>query len=817
MKKQLFFSGLCLSALSLLMWTACEDYIPFNEEEIKATMDARAYEEAFIKTFGKPDPNHDWGMNEEIGAIEGLSSIIETRAGSVEVNRNQWTEHNGMTNVVFPTYNNAPNEQVAIPNFRESALGHDIQIPGWPHLNGLYYAANGNVLKGAYKGSQLTDDINIPAGDVTPYEVQYVSWWFRTHKNPVSNVQLHLSDFFIQNVSCDYDQVEYRKTDVTPYNGWPSTGNNGKNISTIEEAQGHKDRNGDAYVDNLSEPISYDLDNLGFKSLDNEWTHVNNFNRGNSNFSPEDSKSNPNREIKFVKSSGTEDFRCHPSWCTDTDWIYSWVLVRLTWVETVKDTNSPYPVGTAIPRDGYYLAFDFHGEKQGQGGKNQVVNQDGYYSNWIVKITPAYFTETGRSRRIFCEDLGGSFDFDFNDAVVDVAFEHKGRDNGKDAYQPIISVQAAGGTMPIYIEKYSTTDEEINKKYELHKMLEADGLTPINVDNSQTHAPAIYRGNTVYASNPGSIKIYVKNTRNNTLYTICGNNPDSEDKERSEYEEGNSTLNGSTLENKTVAPSAFSAFTSVKWTQELKGFHDAYGEFSSWVADKTKNIQWYKTVSKPELIYANAFVEEDGDYHNSTPGYGSDDPISWRDLTPDPTSKTTVAQVKADSWMKINGYTGSDEPIFSNLDNMGDNDRVTIIAILSSTTMYNQHNANGSSADGPKLQAIVVPADINGTSMSYNGVTFKAADLTRFNDATLVDGNHEFGESVYTYSVQFSFTKADILNNTHTTVNPDTRKVDNPYHDYLLFFLKVGNNAAGTGDATGTNNGVTVRHWYVHY
>ena len=98
------------------------------------------------------------------------------------------------------------------------------------------------------------------------------------------------------------------------------------------------------------------------QDMDKEWTHVYNFNSGNSNFDPENKASNPERMIMYVKSSGTENFRCKPSWCTNTDWIDTWVLVRLTWYETVKDSKSPY-YGCTIPREGYYLGFDFHGEK----------------------------------------------------------------------------------------------------------------------------------------------------------------------------------------------------------------------------------------------------------------------------------------------------------------------------------------------------------------------------------------------------------------------------------------------------------------------
>lgn len=777
-------SALGMSAATALTMSACRDYDVFDVDKATVIKLAKEYEAAFIDSYGKPDPNHDWGMDEKIGAIEGLSSA-NTRAGQVMVNRNQWTEfdNNSKHTVSFPYYGtNTPNVQV--PNYKTSALGHDIQIPGFPHLNGLYYTIKNGVLDETYRtGEQITSGM-IPAGDVTPYEIQYVSAWFRTHKNPVSNVKLHLSDFFIQNVSCDYDQVTYDALGAPYQEGWPETGRNGKNIGSISEASSHKAFDGTSYIkdNNLTEPISYDLDYLGFEDMNGVWTHVNNFNRGNSNFSPEDSKSNPNREIQFIKSSGTEDFSCHPSWCTDTDTIKTWVLVHLTWIETVKHDNSPYTKGTQIPREGYYLAFDFHGKKNGSQGMQEVV-RDGYYSNWIVKITPTYFTATGNSRRIFCEDLGGSFDFDFNDAVVDVAFEQKGNQQ----YEPIICIQAAGGTMPIYIEHK-------DDKHELHKLFNADVTTPVNVEEKTQRPTAIYRGNVVSEDKIGKIKIYVHNTNNNEDYELIGKGDTPDDR--------TDNLNDENYNNKNhITPFAFSAPTSVKWLKELKSIHTAYKEYPNWVKNKeytgANGAKWYENITNGEnLLYSAAFKQESGIYHNPTPSAGGfDTPISWAELTPDPDASTVVSGVKADSYMKLNGYTGVDA-IIEKLNIMGDNDRITFVVVLSS--------ANEFITNGTKLQGVLVPADINGISMSNNGISFPANNLSRFNSAVYVPENIEF-DPEKTYTLQFSFAKSDIV------------RAGGGYHDYLLLFLKVGDNEAGTGTTMGENNGVTIRKWYVHY
>lgn len=821
--------ALATSAFALsAAFVGCTDYTAFSEGEMKQVLYNQQYDEAFIKQFGQPDPNQDWGMNEKIGSIGAFSSVA-TRAGEsdvsqVLVNRNQWTEFDSKSSVTFPNYGtNTPT--VTVPSYKTTALGHDIQIPGFPHLNGLYYTANGNTLDPSYKtGDQITSG-SIPAGDITPYEIQYVSNWFRTHPNPKS-ISLHLSDFFIQNVSCDFDQVEYKESGYALYqDGWPNTGDNGKNISTLEEAKAHKTATGGTYATNLTEPISYDLDYLGFQDMAGTWTHVNNFNRGNSNFSPEDNASNPNREIKYVKSAGTENFTCRSSWSTSNNEASKWVLVYLTWNETVKHDNSPYNKGTVIPREGYYLAFDFAGQKG-----DQIVNPDGYYSNWIIKITPGHFTPTGNSKRMFCEDLGGSFDFDFNDAVVDVAFERtKGNyDEDPEAeFTPIISVQAAGGTMPIYVE-------QTGADYELHKMLGSDKLTPINVETSATHATAIYRGKPVKKAQSGQIHIYVDNTKNNTKYMIHGADADEYDNERSEVDKEYGTHNGSTASptlnginvnsvNKTmVAPCAFSAPTSVKWMKEMKNIGTAYKDFMSWVNSKSwitagTGAKWYENVTNGEnLLYTPSF-NVDG----PTSTTGSNDSFTWRELFPDESDNAVSAAtaVHADSYMKLQAFTGNDA-IWKELDKMTDNQRVTYTVILSSSTLYN---------DLASLKGILVPADYVAASegveakMKYGDNTFTYATLNPINSAAYVPTNHDFCSAPTTcngtdghnctYTLQFSFAKSDLVKS-RTTVEGKEKCT---YLDYLFLFLKVGNNGVGSGTTIGQNGDVTIQKWYVHY
>ena len=80
---------------------------------------------------------------------------------------------------------------------------------------------------------------------------------------------------------------------------------------------------------------------------------------------------------------------------------------------------------------GYYVGFDF--EATGQN-PNQKETADGYYTDWIVKISPAY------DKMIIAEDLGASeSDFDYNDVVFGV--------DGN-----VVTLLAAGGTLPLTVD-----------------------------------------------------------------------------------------------------------------------------------------------------------------------------------------------------------------------------------------------------------------------------------------------------------------------------------------------------------------------------
>lgn len=88
----------------------------------------------------------------------------------------------------------------------------------------------------------------------------------------------------------------------------------------------------------------------------------------------------------------------------------------------------------------------------------KVGKSDGYFTDWIVTLSPAerVVIDTNTEIRIIAEDLSASSasDFDFNDVVLDVVY-------GDPA---TVTLQAAGGTLPLRIR----TDD--GKSWEVHHL-----------------------------------------------------------------------------------------------------------------------------------------------------------------------------------------------------------------------------------------------------------------------------------------------------------------------------------------------------------
>lgn len=95
----------------------------------------------------------------------------------------------------------------------------------------------------------------------------------------------------------------------------------------------------------------------------------------------------------------------------------------------------------------YFIGFDYEHSKT-VGSEYDVVEADGYYNDWIIRITPG-IKKPNRpwmgDGRIIAEDLGAlesGYDIDYNDVVFDAEITSDGAR---------IVLLNAGGTLPLYI------------------------------------------------------------------------------------------------------------------------------------------------------------------------------------------------------------------------------------------------------------------------------------------------------------------------------------------------------------------------------
>ena len=336
---------------------------------------------------------------------------------------------------------------------------------------------------------------------LTEAQIATVTNWFASHPNP-QGIAVNWSDFFVQQVS----STEY-----------------GKNM---------------------------DLLTCGTAE-----DHINNFNGGDGSTNGnvcywQDPNNENNRlyrsdKIQFMVNSSTECFGYHES--------------RGTFNQQYNDKYVIIP-GSMIDSSVagmYFVGFDYNSSKGPNSPEN--INADGYYNDWIVKITPGLYTPKGQ--RIMCEDLGTTADFDFNDIVVDVYNDWRGYPGNNGAAATIVTVRAAGGTLPATVAGK-----------DIHELFGVSTKDMVNT-GIKTAPVAIFRIPQVI--NAKDIKIMVGNDDGTwELKTATGAAPQ-----------------------KIVVPS------TTRWNKEYKSIVNSYPDFRNYVQDAYGFAKWYLNVADNHELY----------------------------------------------------------------------------------------------------------------------------------------------------------------------------------------------------------------------
>ncbi len=536
---------------ALLFAASCSDYNPdmsegnLTKEEYEKVME---FTKNFKLRYGEIAPDNDWGFGEL--EVKGSRGVKGTRG--VVANKDHWFDKN-------------------TGQSKDGSV-----IPGMPSvIDNRYIVKNSGSRKEVKMYDTYTSyDVNnqLPAGDVTDEEIIYVSEWFRTNPNPTSQA-VNLRDFYVQNVSWDYDRQTYPNGEKVTHVTWLD-GNNAPQYRNIEYRMNH-------------------LLCVSYGNSDNNYgNHINNMNNGNTNMADANKTYNDISDTDKTECGrlfeyrtmeryqcvdgepNVTSFKAHSS--DDNRYLTNYVLVHLDFIGPKS----------GLPYSGDYLAFDYSFDGPSAGAPAAAIKApDGYYSNWILKISPAYPPTTPdpeyttETKRVMCEDLGNTYDFDFNDLVFDVYYTYKGTEANKTNITAHITLQAVGGTLPIYIG----TDTADPTKELHYRMLGQASSSPINVaaSNGVTHSPV-------------SFTISAKSTDPNDIIICVGT-------------AGNEATDKITIlpvsgRGSSLAPQKICVPTSTKWLKENQQIEWGYPRFDEWVKGYIKESEVWSNIN-PKYLY----------------------------------------------------------------------------------------------------------------------------------------------------------------------------------------------------------------------
>lgn len=611
------------AAAALAMFAACSDYDPGMSNQVADLTDAeietiKEYTENFVERYGEMDPNHTWGFGE-------IGEEMETRAsnpksnnwitydlGKVQGTQNGqllWKDEEG--NPTTQRYRDGVYERQPYYLYggndvvRDFTIPEGVKIPGFPVQN--YYLSSeyntesvGDPTK-PVRYSETTNPQNRTGWYHCKFPNENIEHWFENKDAVISYMQGNnptntrynevipigdvaqcntLTDAEVADVYAEFSKVwtgTNPKIDLKSYFVQQVWCGNAQYIPVVDGV------NQDAITG--SEHMDY-LVAWGATAGDNE--HFYNFNLSN--------YSNNNKGMMLIYDSNTKNFAYKNSYTTGDQVM--WNHYRLVYLH-----------------GNYYVGFDF--ESVGEGDKD--IPADHIYNDWIVKIIPGEGTITFDeeepfeyeetvtkervkrvSRRVMCEDLGETDDFDFNDVVFDVEYsqvqtgsitykvtgvkkkstgevlsqtrvvksESWGPKNGNNTWTGTVTLRASGGTLPIYIQNFNGDRFECHEKMGGTKISGTTLYHPINVSaglaKDAVELPSI---SGLTSTNPDNIHIYVYNANG----TRAGRDITYPTKVALQQFGTN------------AAPQKICMPTDVRWLKERCQIERAYPHFRNWV------------------------------------------------------------------------------------------------------------------------------------------------------------------------------------------------------------------------------------------
>lgn len=374
-------------------------------------------------------------------------------------------------------------------------------------------------------------------------------------------------------------------------------------------------------------------------------------------------------------------------------------------------------------------------------GGDKDVNDAMFIANgnfkkeFIPNIIPTVEPE-GQTWIMACEDLGGSFDYDFNDLVFGLRVTDLGDNTSNLDLIPL----AAGGTLDAKVEYDGTIFGEI------HNLVKSGAPTtvPINVTPGQTAV----KGQTVRLASgipsstniktiAGQVKIIVTKGEDTT-----NNNEEGTNKYNIGYK-----YNEENPDATDVAPQVLLLPAGWEWPSESKLITEIYPNFKNWVADATdpESQTWVNTKADgaTELVHNPLpVVKPSTDPDNPNPGEGGGE---------------TPVTPGTDEWP----ITITGEPV------MGMNTTQTITISIEGLSDYSKVECGTYSSN------VITATKVDATHYTITGVT-NARGVARFYVKVPGDATHATTRKVFEITVgdavpEFYF---------YTTVGSDKVKIE---------------------------------------
>ncbi len=600
------------AAAALAMFAACSDYDPGMSNQVADLTDAeietiKEYTENFVERYGEMDPSHTWGFGE-------IGEEMETRAsnpksnnwitydlGKVQGTQNGqllWKDEEG--NPTTQRYRDGVYERQPYYLYggndvvRDFTIPEGVKIPGFPVQN--YYLSSeyntesvGDPTK-PVRYSETTNPQNRTGWYHCKFPNENIEHWFETKEDLISYMQgnnatntrynevIPIGDVAQCNTLTDAEVADVYAEFSKVWTGTnPTIDLKSYFVQQVWRGDAH-------YTD-----VRNGGDIVGGNQMDylvaeggGDAEHFYNFN--NSNYS------NSNKGMMLVYNSNTKNFAYHNSYQEGTIWNH----YRLVYLH-----------------GNYYVGFDF--------SSSDGTYANNIYNDWIVKIIPGEGTITFDeeepfereetvtkerikrvSRRVMCEDLGETDDFDFNDVVFDVEYsqvqtgsitykvtgvrnkttkvvlsetrvvksESWEPKNGNNTWTGTVTLRASGGTLPIYIENFDGDQFECHEKMGGTKISGTTRYHPINVSaglaKDAVELPSI---SGLTSTNPDNIHIYVYNANG----TRAGRDITYPTKVALQQFGIN------------AAPQKICMPTDVRWLKERCQIERAYPHFRNWV------------------------------------------------------------------------------------------------------------------------------------------------------------------------------------------------------------------------------------------